>query len=168
MRSRPSETRHGVLLVAAVAWAWLGALDLPAGSPGSSVRTRAALKVLQQECFACHGDAKRKGGLSLSSRESILQGGDEGPAGVPGKPDQSRLLTLVQPGADPHMPPKKQLDPDQLRLLRDWIRSGMPWDQAFLDEEDAPEPVTLSPLPPGLAPALGVALSPQGDRVAVG
>lgn len=168
MRSRSSETRHGVLLVAAAAWAWLGALGLLAGTAGSSARTRAALKILQQECFACHGDAKRKGGLSLSSREAILQGGDEGPASVPGKPDQSRLLALVQSGADPHMPPKKQLDPDQIRLIRDWIRSGMPWDQAFLDEEDVPEPITLSPLPPGRSPALGVAVSPQGDRVAVG
>ena len=104
----------------------------------------------------------------MSSREGVLQGGDEGPAGVPGKPEQSRLLTLVQTGADPHMPPKKQLDPGQIRLLRDWIRSGMPWDQAALDEEDAVEPVVLVPLPPGLSPALGVALSPKGDRLAVG
>lgn len=168
MRSRLSESRRGGLRMAALAAVWLGAIGSMAAPSGSTTRDRAALKVLQQECFACHGDAKRKGGLSLSSREALLQGGDEGPAGIPGKPDQSRLLTLVQPGADPHMPPKKQLDPEQIRLLRDWIRAGMTWDQAFLDEEDAPEPVTLIPLPPGLAPALGVAISPEGNRVAVG
>ncbi len=168
MGFRPSESPRRVLLMAALATMWLGACGSMAAPVGSSVRDRAALKVLQQECFACHADAKRKGGLSLSSRESILQGGDEGPAGVPGKPDQSRLLMLVQPGAEPHMPPKKQLDPGQVRLLRDWIRSGMTWDQGFLDEEDAPEPVTLVPLPPGFSPALGVAVSPQGDRVAMG
>lgn len=78
MRSRLSESRRGGLRMAALAAVWLGvvgAIGSMAAPLGSTARDRAALKVLQQECFACHGDAKRKGGLSLSSREALLQGG---------------------------------------------------------------------------------------------
>src|SRR4051812_15458632 len=49
--------------------------------------------VLAEHCYRCHSaDAKKlKGGLRLDSRGAVLQGGDTGPAVVPGEPDKSRL-----------------------------------------------------------------------------
>ncbi|MFM8357763.1 MAG: c-type cytochrome domain-containing protein, partial [Verrucomicrobiota bacterium] len=84
--------------------------------------TRDALGVLRDECLACHNPEKKKGGLVLASREALLRGGSEGPALVPGRPDSSRLLALLAPGADPHMPPKRQLSPAQVRAVRAWIQ----------------------------------------------
>src|SRR5436190_22796011 len=44
--------------------------------------------LLVNSCFDCH-TADEKGGLRLDSRESIMKGGDSGPAIVAGNPDAS-------------------------------------------------------------------------------
>jgi mono/diheme cytochrome c family protein len=44
--------------------------------------------VFARNCNACHGTT-RMGGLDMTSRESLLQGGASGPSLVPGKSDQS-------------------------------------------------------------------------------
>ena len=52
--------------------------------------------VLVGTCFRCHGDTKTSGGLRIDSRETLLQGGDSGPAIVPGKPEESLLIRAIQ------------------------------------------------------------------------
>ncbi|MBN8249452.1 MAG: hypothetical protein J0L84_18655, partial [Verrucomicrobia bacterium] len=139
----------------------------PAAAAGNAT-AHAALRVLQAECFSCHGETKQKGGLSLLSRELILRGGDEGPAAVPGRPEQSRLVTFLNEDSDPHMPPRKQLEPAQIRVLRDWVKRGMVWDPSALEEEEAPAPRELVPWPAALQPVLALAWSPDSSRLAVG
>src|SRR5262247_2507387 len=54
--------------------------------------------LLVQRCFECHGGAEekqKKGGFVLAQRASILTGGDNGPAAVPGKPDESLLVEAI-------------------------------------------------------------------------
>src|SRR5262249_56921909 len=73
--------------------------------------------ILEQNCFQCHSHAakKSKGGLMLDARESVLKGGDSGPAVVPGKPDESLLLKAVhQTDPDLKMPPKGKLTHAQI------------------------------------------------------
>src|SRR5579871_5295984 len=67
--------------------------------------------VLAEHCFACHSDAakKRKGGLAVDSLAALLQGGDTGPAVVPGHPEKSLLVTAVGHATDLKMPPKGKL-----------------------------------------------------------
>src|SRR5947208_562163 len=50
--------------------------------------------VLKENCYSCHSHAAKKsrGGLMLDARDSLLKGGDTGPAVVPGKPNESLLL----------------------------------------------------------------------------
>ena len=48
---------------------------------------------------------------------------------VPGKPDASLLVKLLAKDADPHMPPKGQLPPDEIATLRDWVAAGAPWNK---------------------------------------
>jgi hypothetical protein len=62
--------------------------------------------VLARRCGGCHEPAKPGGGLALSGRGALLQGGKRGPAVVPGKPEESLLLRAVSHG-DPalKMPP---------------------------------------------------------------
>src|SRR6516165_37557 len=52
--------------------------------------------LLQSRCLMCHSAEKRTNGLSLESRESVLAGGNRGPAVEPGKPDSSRLIQAVE------------------------------------------------------------------------
>lgn len=92
--------------------------------------------VLAEKCFECHStDSKNlKGNLLLDSREGLLKGGDTGPSVVPGKPDQSLLISAVHYG-DPEtaMPPKKaggKLSPTAIADIHSWVEAGAPWPES--------------------------------------
>src|SRR6267143_2120486 len=51
--------------------------------------------VFANNCYMCHGPEKKKNGLRLDLRAAALQGGDSGPAIVPGKSAESLLVHLV-------------------------------------------------------------------------
>lgn len=84
-----------------------------------------ALPVLQRNCFECHSHAagKAKGGLVLDSRSGWEEGGDSGPAIVPGDPDASLLIQAVRyDGLE--MPPKGKLPADAVAALERWVKEG--------------------------------------------
>ncbi len=83
--------------------------------------------LLLARCAECHGaTAEGKGGLRLSSRETMLSGGDSGPVLVPFKPDDSLLISAVR-YEDFEMPPRSRLPQGEVELLEQWIRMGAPW-----------------------------------------
>src|SRR5438132_3384942 len=86
-----------------------------------------ALSIIQENCQACHNPQKHKGGLTLTSRESALKGGEDGVVIQPGKSAASKLMELIAPGSDPHMPPKGQLTADEIEALKKWIDGGAVW-----------------------------------------
>ena len=101
--------------------------------------------ILNQNCILCHGGVRQKSGVSFIFREEALGVGKSGrPTIVPGKPDASELIARLT-STDPetrmpyHGPP---LSPQQIALLRQWIKEGAKWEDhwAFV----APK---LQPLP---------------------
>ena len=82
--------------------------------------------LLAQNCYSCHGAKKQKGGLRLDSIEAILKGGESGPAVVPGKSNESLLVSAIN-YAGPEMPPDGKLAPDKVAILTSWIASGAAW-----------------------------------------
>src|SRR5436309_1991931 len=56
----------------------------PAKEIATSSLAREAMQLLKAECFSCHNEKKKKGGLVLTSRESLLTGNESGPAAEPG------------------------------------------------------------------------------------
>ncbi len=86
--------------------------------------------ILVERCFKCHTGDEKKGGLSMSTRASLLEGGEFGVVVVPGKADESVLIELVT-SEDPEerMPNKGDpLSPEQIDILRRWINEGLVWD----------------------------------------
>lgn len=82
--------------------------------------------LLQQRCFECHSHATRmKGGLTLDSRSGWEQGGDSGPAVVPGQPHMSLLIQRVR-GTDDgeRMPPDEKLSAAEIALFEQWVQRG--------------------------------------------
>ena len=79
--------------------------------------------LLDKYCLKCHAGVRQQGGLDLRSLETILRGGNRGPALIPGKPDESRIVEFVQPKAESHMPPdpKKQLSAQEIAVLKNWV-----------------------------------------------
>ena len=83
--------------------------------------------VLVDSCVRCHGPKKQRGGLRLDSRAAALTGGENGPAVVPGKPGESRLVAAVRRHGELKMPPDKPLDARQVEALARWVELGAPW-----------------------------------------
>jgi Protein of unknown function (DUF1553)/Protein of unknown function (DUF1549)/Planctomycete cytochrome C len=86
--------------------------------------------LLVERCVNCHGGEKTRGGLTLTSRASLLEGGDHGPAAVPGDPDKSLLLQAVRQTGKLKMPPKEQLADAEVDKLARWVKLGLPWPDA--------------------------------------
>ncbi len=106
--------------------------------------------LLAAQCYECH-DVKANGGLRVDSRETLLAGGDSGPAIVPGDPDKSLMIQAVrrQPGA-PQMPSKRpKLRDEDIAVLVDWIKAGAPWPAA---STTAPSSSTAPAKPAGFTP----------------
>src|ERR1700728_3167225 len=82
------------------------------------------------KCQSCHGEQKAKAGLRLTDRESLLRGGESGPAVVPAAPDESRLIRAVRYLDEPKMPPKQKLSAREIAALERWVASGAPWPSA--------------------------------------
>ena len=84
--------------------------------------------ILANRCFECHGEQKQKGGLRVDQLAFLKAGGDNGPALVPGKPEESPLIEAVRYAKpDFQMPPKKQLPAAEVAVLEKWVRLGAPW-----------------------------------------
>ncbi len=83
--------------------------------------------LLIARCLKCHGPEKQKGGLRLDSLRSILAGGGNGPAVVPGNPAESLLVDAIRYGDVVQMPPKSKLPADEIATLVKWVEIGAPW-----------------------------------------
>lgn len=95
--------------------------------------------VLIEHCLECHsGDAKQKGGLNLSFRGGLIQGGESGPAIVPGKPEESLLIEALRYESF-EMPPKGRLPKRIVEDFETWVSMGAPDPRK---DHDAPEPIS--------------------------
>ncbi|OJW14389.1 MAG: hypothetical protein BGO49_28700 [Planctomycetales bacterium 71-10] len=83
--------------------------------------------LLVEKCQSCHGPDKQKGGLRLDARAALVEGGDSGPAVVPGDPEESLLMQAVRREDGLEMPPDGPLAPEQVEALGRWIAAGAAW-----------------------------------------
>ncbi|MCA9212451.1 MAG: PSD1 domain-containing protein [Planctomycetales bacterium] len=92
---------------------------------GAELFHRQIEPILKQRCYKCHSheSAKAKGGLVLDSRHGWEKGGNEGPAILPGKPDESLLIQAVRHEGY-EMPPDEMLPSREIALLEKWIAMG--------------------------------------------
>lgn len=85
--------------------------------------------LLLRRCWMCHGPEYQFGGVDLRSLASIKKGGQSGPALVPGKPEESLVVTrvtkkLCPPKADIGEAGIEPMTPDELAMFQEWIRQG--------------------------------------------
>jgi cytochrome c553 len=117
------------VIVLSFASAPVRAADPDAADGARLFRDRIA-PVLRSECYACHSaEAKKlRGGLRLDVREAALEGGDSGPAIVPGRSDESLLIQAIRHQDGLAMPPKKpRLSEATIADFAKWIDAGAPY-----------------------------------------
>jgi len=107
---RGSGVFASALLLASTAWA-----------QDTAVQT-----VLKASCAPCHNDSAKASGLTVTSREALLSGGNRGAAVKPGSPSDSLLLRAVEQSGDLKMPPGRKLPADRLKPSANGSRTAQP------------------------------------------
>lgn len=87
--------------------------------------------LFSRHCLECHDAASPKGGLDLSRRIAALKGGENGPAFVAGKPDDSLLWQFVESGEMPK--DRDALSDADKAALKNWIVDGAVWPDGTID-----------------------------------
>jgi WD40 repeat protein/mono/diheme cytochrome c family protein len=152
--------------------------SLRADDKPAAIKPVAAIKVsydkqirpiLQANCQGCHQPAKAGGAYVMTAFDQMLKGGESKEAAiVPGKPDESHLLSQITPGKDGKalMPLKKPaLAASEIDLISRWISQGAIDDtpqsaKARFDRDHPPEYTRLPVIP-------ALAYSPDGSLLAV-
>ncbi|QDU73641.1 Planctomycete cytochrome C [Bremerella volcania] len=121
--------------------------------------------LLKQQCGKCHSGTQKEGGFSLNTREALLAGGESGEAIVPRNGSQGELIARVTTEDEfTRMPPEgAPLSSEQIKLLKRWIESGVPWEPGFTFGEKIYEP-PLKPRHPELPPVVAGRSNPI-DRI---
>jgi len=105
------------------------------GAEGSAFFEKKIRPVLVNNCYECHSAKakKLKADLYLDRKAGWEKGGESGPALMPGKPDESLLLSAIRyKDNDLRMPPEKKLPKEVVADFEKWIAMGAP------DPRDAP------------------------------
>jgi WD40 repeat protein len=104
---------------------------LTAGVPAAAQQPPSYVKQVKpfvaRFCVECHNPDKMRGDLDLSNVKAMTKGGQNGAAFVPGKPDDSLLVTLAEGKDNPKMPPKTakaQPTAAEVAILRAWVAAG--------------------------------------------
>jgi dipeptidyl aminopeptidase/acylaminoacyl peptidase len=143
------------------------ALFLSATSPIFSEESPSYVKqvkpFLAKYCVECHNPSKARGDLDLSTIKNAFKGGQNGPSFVPGKPDQSLIVALVEGKDNPIMPPKNakaQPTKAEVALLRAWVAGGSKDDSGKITvtlpeitpKDAKPAPIAALAYRPGVKP----------------
>ena len=132
--------------------------------------TEKVAPILEKYCTGCHNEDESKGELNLESFEALAQGGESGPAVVPGKSAASLLFQLVTRTKRPYMPPGKRKRPttEEIATLKTWIDSGALAPVRVARRRGQPEIPQVALTAPVRHPVTALAYSPDGDTVALG
>lgn len=107
--------------------------DSPAKRPTSQSKTsfqEDVVPIFKGRCESCHqsgGEGAQKSGLDLTTYAGLMKGTKFGPMVIPGDPESSNLMLLLDWRASPdlRMPHgKKQLSSCDRNAIRAWIREG--------------------------------------------
>ncbi|MDA0204281.1 MAG: PSD1 and planctomycete cytochrome C domain-containing protein [Acidobacteria bacterium] len=114
----------------------------PLAAQAAEVTGKDVLPILQKNCFQCHGADLRMANLDLRTPEAILQGGDSGPALVPGSAEESLIYARVSGQGQPQMPmaPLPALSGHDILVLKKWIDQGASWNAADSARADTQAP----------------------------
>ncbi|GAB3223923.1 hypothetical protein J0A67_10020 [Algoriphagus aestuariicola] len=106
----------------------------------AEVFTDVVQPILKSKCQSCHRAGKSKGELDMSSYESLLKGGENGPVILAANAEKSEVVRRVTLPSDHEdfMPAegKKPLSEEEIQLITWWIEKENADPKVFLTEAD--------------------------------
>ncbi len=98
--------------------------------------------VLVKHCYKCHSAEadEVRGNLRVDTKDGLLQGGDNGPAIVPGDIENSFLLRAIRYEEDDYqMPPDGKLPDEVIADFEKWVEMGAPDPRAVGQASSLPD-----------------------------
>ena len=85
--------------------------------------------LLAKHCYECHSASSKKlgGKLRLDNRESVLGGGESGPAIIEGNPEGSLLVQALEHDGLEMPPDEAPLPANVVNVFKEWVRKGAPF-----------------------------------------
>jgi len=127
--------------------------------------------ILQKNCLACHSSSAKMGGFIMESYALLMKGGKDGPAIVPGKSEQSRLIEMLEGKVQPRMPfGTDPLAASDIATLKAWIDAGAKGPAAG-EAAQALGPLPIPDIKPraaAVSPVVSLRFSPDGTLLAAG
>ena len=129
--------------------------------------------IFTKHCLDCHASKDPEGELVLESFDSLMKGGEIGPAVLPGKSADSLLIKMIEgrfekDGKKKIMPPGKRakLTSTEITTIKSWIEAGAPAPSAPIQVKELILP-KVAPKGPARDPVNGLAFGKKGAVVAV-
>ena len=109
-------------------FAIVAALVVQARAGDDALFTATVEPILRERCYKCHSHeaGKMKGGLTLDSRSGWQQGGNSGVAIVPGKLQESLLITAIRHTDRELKMPEEKLPAAEIAAIEEWVKRGAP------------------------------------------
>jgi WD40 repeat protein len=155
-------------LLPTVLFLWLAGAANATQSDYASVDT-----IFGKHCLDCHASKDPEGELVLESFDSLMKGGEIGPAVLPGKSADSLLIKMIEgrfekDGKKKIMPPGKRakLTSAEIATIKSWIDAGAPAPSAPIAAKELVLP-NVAPKGPARDPVNGLAFGKKGAIVAV-
>jgi WD40 repeat protein len=165
--------RRITLLLAPVVLTLAGLSGL-ADSPSPANSYPAVDAIFARRCLDCHAGTDPEAKLVLDDYDSVLKGGENGPAVKAGKSAESLLIQMVEgsverDGKKKIMPPGKRekLSPEEIKTLKAWVDAGAPAPPkgfVAIHELNVPK---IDPRVPTRRPINAVAATPDGKLAAL-
>ncbi len=133
----------------------------PAASKSVSF-SRDVMPVLRDTCWECHGSKDPESEFQAITVSTLLKGGEKnGPAVIPGQPDDSPIVKYIRGIKHPQMPKSEPvITADQLHVIRQWIAAGAADDSSDLASASADEALKNDPAAQAILGALASPGSP--------
>ncbi|MGH9338110.1 MAG: DUF1549 domain-containing protein [Acidobacteriota bacterium] len=119
--------------------------------------------ILHRKCISCHNQDLKQAGLSLLTRAALLEGGQSGPAVIPGSSQESLLIQRITGAKMPRMPTGGEpLSGQEIAILSAWIDQGAKWNP---EAAPADQPPSIEPRRPPLPETTAAAFENPVDAL---
>jgi hypothetical protein len=96
-----------------------------AGPASASTGKYAAVQtIFTANCVKCHSGPRAKAGIDLSSYETAMKGGVEGPVIKAGDAAGSKLVMALHGQGAKQMPPRSSIPAGDIATIEGWIKDG--------------------------------------------
>ena len=138
----------------------------------ASTNFSAVAAIFEKHCLDCHASEDPEARLVLENYETLLKGGESGPAIVAGHSSDSLLVKMIEgrlekEGKKKIMPPgkRKKLESDEIALIKAWVDAG-----ALPSADERPKELVFPKIAPKVSPrkpVTAVAAAPKQKLVAI-